>query len=106
MYLNVFFSLTHCDIDDMHSKNKLPIVVGGTNYYIESLLWKVLIDAAVSTAQPERTSLFDLYSSLNTSSVYFSYALLSYLSAPTVFYLKISTTLGQSACCFQCLKLF
>ncbi|XP_041822914.1 tRNA dimethylallyltransferase isoform X3 [Melanotaenia boesemani] len=31
-------------IDDMHSRNKLPIVVGGTNYYIESLLWKVLLD--------------------------------------------------------------
>ncbi|XP_069032064.1 tRNA dimethylallyltransferase [Embiotoca jacksoni] len=33
-------------IDDMHSRNKLPIVVGGTNYYIESLLWRVLLDAA------------------------------------------------------------
>lgn len=31
-------------IEDMHSRNKLPIVVGGTNYYIESLLWKVLLD--------------------------------------------------------------
>uniref|UniRef100_A0A8C6T7U8 tRNA dimethylallyltransferase n=1 Tax=Neogobius melanostomus TaxID=47308 RepID=A0A8C6T7U8_9GOBI len=30
-------------IEDMHSRNKLPIVVGGTNYYIESLLWKVLL---------------------------------------------------------------
>uniref|UniRef100_A0AAQ4QEI4 tRNA dimethylallyltransferase n=1 Tax=Gasterosteus aculeatus aculeatus TaxID=481459 RepID=A0AAQ4QEI4_GASAC len=25
---------------------KLPLVVGGTNYYIESLLWRVLLDAA------------------------------------------------------------
>uniref|UniRef100_UPI0037E843A3 tRNA dimethylallyltransferase n=1 Tax=Semicossyphus pulcher TaxID=241346 RepID=UPI0037E843A3 len=31
-------------IDDMHSTNKLPIIVGGTNYYIESLLWRVLLD--------------------------------------------------------------
>ncbi|XP_023138785.2 tRNA dimethylallyltransferase isoform X2 [Amphiprion ocellaris] len=31
-------------IDDMYSRNKLPIVVGGTNYYIESLLWRVLLD--------------------------------------------------------------
>uniref|UniRef100_A0A1A8KCA1 tRNA dimethylallyltransferase n=1 Tax=Nothobranchius kuhntae TaxID=321403 RepID=A0A1A8KCA1_NOTKU len=31
-------------IDDMHSRNKLPIIVGGTNYYIESLLWRVLLD--------------------------------------------------------------
>ncbi|XP_034016834.1 tRNA dimethylallyltransferase isoform X2 [Thalassophryne amazonica] len=31
-------------IEDMHRENKLPIIVGGTNYYIESLLWKVLVD--------------------------------------------------------------
>ncbi|KAM9340361.1 tRNA dimethylallyltransferase [Symphorus nematophorus] len=30
--------------NDMHSRNKLPVVVGGTNYYIESLLWRVLLD--------------------------------------------------------------
>lgn len=30
-------------IGQIHSKQKLPIVVGGTNYYIESLLWKVLV---------------------------------------------------------------
>uniref|UniRef100_A0A8C1SCM3 tRNA isopentenyltransferase 1 n=1 Tax=Cyprinus carpio TaxID=7962 RepID=A0A8C1SCM3_CYPCA len=31
-------------IEDMHRQKKLPIIVGGTNYYIESILWKVLID--------------------------------------------------------------
>ncbi|XP_016369208.1 tRNA dimethylallyltransferase isoform X3 [Sinocyclocheilus rhinocerous] len=31
-------------IEDMHRRKKLPIIVGGTNYYIESILWKVLID--------------------------------------------------------------
>ncbi|XP_077599667.1 tRNA dimethylallyltransferase [Stigmatopora nigra] len=31
-------------IDDMHHRDKLPIIVGGTNYYIESLLWRVLMD--------------------------------------------------------------
>ncbi|XP_047238702.1 tRNA dimethylallyltransferase isoform X2 [Girardinichthys multiradiatus] len=31
-------------VDDLHSRNKLPIIVGGTNYYIESLLWRVLLD--------------------------------------------------------------
>lgn len=41
-------SLTHSNVDDMHSRNKLPVVVGGTNYYIESLLWKVLLDSRVS----------------------------------------------------------
>ena len=30
-------------IKDLHSRDKLPVVVGGTNYYIESLLWDVLI---------------------------------------------------------------
>ncbi|XP_073429046.1 tRNA dimethylallyltransferase [Dendrobates tinctorius] len=31
-------------IEDIFSRDKIPIVVGGTNYYIESLLWKVLVD--------------------------------------------------------------
>ncbi|XP_062266600.1 tRNA dimethylallyltransferase isoform X1 [Platichthys flesus] len=32
-------------MDEMHVGDTLPIVVGGTNYYIESLLWKVLLDS-------------------------------------------------------------
>ncbi|XP_069079531.1 tRNA dimethylallyltransferase [Pleurodeles waltl] len=31
-------------IEEIFARNKIPIVVGGTNYYIESLLWKTLID--------------------------------------------------------------
>ncbi|KAE8624692.1 hypothetical protein XENTR_v10006024 [Xenopus tropicalis] len=31
-------------IEDIFSRNKIPIVVGGTNYYIESLLWKILLN--------------------------------------------------------------
>lgn len=31
-------------IENLYTSQKLPIVVGGTNYYIESLLWKILID--------------------------------------------------------------
>ncbi|XP_069051507.1 tRNA dimethylallyltransferase isoform X2 [Lepisosteus oculatus] len=31
-------------IEDMHQREKMPIIVGGTNYYIESILWKVLLD--------------------------------------------------------------
>ncbi|XP_074161346.1 tRNA dimethylallyltransferase isoform X2 [Sminthopsis crassicaudata] len=31
-------------IEDIFAQEKIPIVVGGTNYYIESLLWKVLIN--------------------------------------------------------------
>ncbi|CAG0878502.1 unnamed protein product [Darwinula stevensoni] len=30
-------------ISDLHSQSKLPVIVGGTHYYIESLLWKVLV---------------------------------------------------------------
>ncbi|KAL7382750.1 hypothetical protein ABVT39_027279 [Epinephelus coioides] len=45
-------SLTRSDIDDMHSRNKLPVVVGGTNYYIESLLWRVLLDTGRENEEP------------------------------------------------------
>ncbi|XP_061937659.1 tRNA dimethylallyltransferase isoform X2 [Apis cerana] len=31
-------------IDDLLARRKLPIIVGGTNYYIESILWEVLMD--------------------------------------------------------------
>eukprot|EP00079_Xenopus_tropicalis_P032926 XP_017946697.1 PREDICTED: tRNA dimethylallyltransferase, mitochondrial isoform X2 [Xenopus tropicalis] len=31
-------------IEDIFSRNKIPIIVGGTNYYIESLLWKILLN--------------------------------------------------------------
>ncbi|KAJ8919812.1 hypothetical protein NQ315_006341 [Exocentrus adspersus] len=31
-------------INTVLEKNKLPIVVGGTNYYIESILWKILVE--------------------------------------------------------------
>lgn len=35
-------------IEDIHRRKKLPIIVGGTNYYIESILWKVLVDPVVN----------------------------------------------------------
>nr|XP_020027255.1 tRNA dimethylallyltransferase, mitochondrial isoform X2 [Castor canadensis] len=31
-------------IEDIFARGKIPIIVGGTNYYIESLLWKVLVN--------------------------------------------------------------
>lgn len=31
-------------IDNLLEKKKIPILVGGTNYYIESVLWKVLVN--------------------------------------------------------------
>lgn len=30
-------------IDDLHARNKLPVIVGGTNYYNEAVLWKNLL---------------------------------------------------------------
>ncbi|XP_009079434.1 PREDICTED: tRNA dimethylallyltransferase, mitochondrial [Acanthisitta chloris] len=36
-------------IEDIFARDKIPIVVGGTNYYIESLLWKVLINTKEKT---------------------------------------------------------
>jgi len=34
-----YFNLASKTIDDLHKENKIPLVVGGTNYYIESLLY-------------------------------------------------------------------
>ncbi|XP_050075141.1 tRNA dimethylallyltransferase [Anopheles maculipalpis] len=34
-------------IDALLAANRMPIVVGGTNYYIESILWRVLLGASV-----------------------------------------------------------
>jgi len=31
-------------ISDLRSKNVMPIICGGTNYYIESLVWKILVE--------------------------------------------------------------
>ncbi|XP_071965717.1 tRNA dimethylallyltransferase-like isoform X2 [Antedon mediterranea] len=36
-------------VDSLLEKGKLPIIVGGTNYYIEALLWKVLLDPVENT---------------------------------------------------------
>ncbi|XP_046736568.1 tRNA dimethylallyltransferase [Diprion similis] len=48
-------------IDKLLSVQKLPIVVGGTNYYIESLLWQVLIEDPKDTAvhEPSSSLVFD-----------------------------------------------
>ncbi|XP_074832255.1 tRNA dimethylallyltransferase [Carettochelys insculpta] len=37
-------------IEDILAREKIPIVVGGTNYYIEALLWKVLLDTEGKTS--------------------------------------------------------
>ena len=37
-------------IKQIHTRGKLPVIVGGTNYYIESLLWDFILplNAAIS----------------------------------------------------------
>uniref|UniRef100_A0A8B9DZV4 tRNA dimethylallyltransferase n=1 Tax=Anser cygnoides TaxID=8845 RepID=A0A8B9DZV4_ANSCY len=53
-------------IEDIFARDKIPIVVGGTNYYIESLLWKVLVSTkekaspAPSTAPDRKVELEQL----------------------------------------------
>ncbi|XP_055524585.1 tRNA dimethylallyltransferase [Wyeomyia smithii] len=41
-------------IDRMLNENRLPVVVGGTNYYIESLLWQVLIGSGIREERGRR----------------------------------------------------
>ncbi|KAG7317105.1 hypothetical protein KOW79_019403 [Hemibagrus wyckioides] len=40
---------------DIHHRKKLPIIVGGTNYYIESILWKVLVDTGAHGTEKVQT---------------------------------------------------
>ncbi|XP_057268563.1 tRNA dimethylallyltransferase [Pezoporus wallicus] len=42
-------------IEDIFARDKIPIVVGGTNYYIESLLWKVLINTKETASTAPET---------------------------------------------------
>ena len=32
-------------VQDLAKRNVMPVICGGTNYYIESLLWNVLVSA-------------------------------------------------------------
>lgn len=43
-------------IDDMKKRNKVPIIVGGTNYYIESLLWEILVDKVRNSDEEGQSS--------------------------------------------------
>lgn len=38
-------------INELRRSQKMPVIVGGTNYYIEALLWKVLVEQSVSSCQ-------------------------------------------------------
>lgn len=38
-------------IDDLKKRNVMPVICGGTNYYIESLLWQVLVETSSNTTE-------------------------------------------------------
>lgn len=38
-------------IDDLRKRNVMPVICGGTNYYIESLLWQVLVETSANTTE-------------------------------------------------------
>lgn len=40
-------------MDNLVKNKKMPIVVGGTNYYIESLLWQTLVDDPKAKTVPD-----------------------------------------------------
>lgn len=44
-------------IDHLLSRQKCPIIVGGTNYYIESLLWKVLVNVSPNLTENNKRKL-------------------------------------------------
>ncbi|ESO88259.1 hypothetical protein LOTGIDRAFT_219332 [Lottia gigantea] len=44
-------------IDKLISEEKVPIIVGGTNYYIESLLWNFLINKKVKASSTDDSEL-------------------------------------------------
>ena len=44
-------------VEELLSNNRIPFICGGTNYYIESLLWKVLIDEERSRVAVHSSSL-------------------------------------------------
>ncbi|XP_046554602.1 tRNA dimethylallyltransferase-like isoform X2 [Haliotis rubra] len=44
-------------IERVFAEGRLPIIVGGTNYYIESLLWKFLVDPQVHDKGPDAKKL-------------------------------------------------
>ena len=43
-------------IDDIIERQKVPIIIGGTNYYIESLLWQNLIEEETQTSKVSTNS--------------------------------------------------
>lgn len=45
--IDEIFLVSHFQIDNLLQSSKIPIIVGGTNYYIESILWHNLVSPGV-----------------------------------------------------------
>ena len=43
-------------IEDLRKRNKMTVIVGGTNYYIESLLWNFTVDSAMEVEKSDANS--------------------------------------------------
>ena len=44
------------ELQDLHRRGKLPIIVGGTNYYIEALLWNFVLPPISNVTSPNDMS--------------------------------------------------
>lgn len=42
-----FYDSSSTQIDNLLLSSKIPIIVGGTNYYIESILWHILVSPGI-----------------------------------------------------------
>ncbi|XP_024937608.1 tRNA dimethylallyltransferase isoform X2 [Cephus cinctus] len=74
--LDICDPLTHCSVVDFRNKalpimdnllstNKLPIIVGGTNYYIESLLWEILVQDPEESVKTSKNADWKISSDLS-----------------------------------------
>jgi len=56
-------------VEKLLSENKIPFICGGTNYYIESLLWKILVDEDLPFMVNGKRLIDDNYSSANAKAL-------------------------------------
>jgi tRNA dimethylallyltransferase len=56
----IIFSFFPVQIDNLLQSSKIPIVVGGTNYYIESILWHNLVSPGIGKRKRDDSICEDL----------------------------------------------
>lgn len=59
IFLNYFLLVSFAKIDRLLQDGRVPVIVGGTHYYIESLLWKVLLDDDPTGEQTDDDLLYE-----------------------------------------------